>query len=126
MKHFTKQQNKEWLAGLPKKSLAVKVIVRSTQGNVLLVKPTYKKSWQLPGGGVEPVPEVDGGDAEHERAERGLVVGADGVGPDLVGHRLAPLAQPLQDDVAAQRNPGQPDGRAGGRRDEAPHHELQI
>jgi len=57
MKHFTKQQNKEWLAGLPKKSLAVKVIVRSTQGNVLLVKPTYKKSWQLPGGGVEPFEE---------------------------------------------------------------------
>lgn len=56
-KYFTEQQNKEWLAGLPKKSVAVKVIIKSTEGNILLVKPTYKKTWQFPGGGVEPFEE---------------------------------------------------------------------
>ena len=31
----------------------VKVVIKSNLGNILLVKPDYKKTWQLPGGGVE-------------------------------------------------------------------------
>ena len=52
--HFTKEENQAWFKRLPQKSLAVKVIIVSERGNILLVKPNYKPSWQFPGGGVEP------------------------------------------------------------------------
>lgn len=51
--HFSEEENKKWLAELPKKSIAIKVIIKSEQGNILLVKPNYKPTWQFPGGGVE-------------------------------------------------------------------------
>lgn len=38
----------------PKKFVAAKAIITSHTGNVLVVKPTYKDGWQLPGGLVEP------------------------------------------------------------------------
>jgi 8-oxo-dGTP diphosphatase len=50
---YTEEQNKQWQASLPKKKVAVKVIITSDRGNVLLVKPNYKDTWQMPGGGVE-------------------------------------------------------------------------
>jgi len=51
MRVNTKTQ--EWAARQPRKLVASKVIIRSTEGNVLLVKPNYKPGWQFPGGGVE-------------------------------------------------------------------------
>ena len=50
---YTDEQDKQWQESLPKKKVAVKVIVKSNEGNVLLVKPDYKDTWQLLGGGVE-------------------------------------------------------------------------
>lgn len=52
-KRYTDEQNKQWQESLPKKKVAVKVIIKSDNGNVLLVKPDYKDTWQLPGGGVD-------------------------------------------------------------------------
>jgi 8-oxo-dGTP pyrophosphatase MutT (NUDIX family) len=52
-KRYTEEQNKQWQANLPKKKVAVKVILKSDKGNILLVKPDYKDTWQIPGGGVE-------------------------------------------------------------------------
>lgn len=52
-KRYTEEQNRQWQASLPKKKVAVKVILRSDKGNILLVKPDYKDTWQMPGGGVE-------------------------------------------------------------------------
>jgi 8-oxo-dGTP diphosphatase len=52
-KRYTDEQDKQWQESLPKKKVAVKVIVKSNEGNVLLVKPNYKDTWQLLGGGVE-------------------------------------------------------------------------
>jgi 8-oxo-dGTP pyrophosphatase MutT (NUDIX family) len=52
-KRYTAEQNKQWQESLPKKKVAVKVIIKSNKGNVLLVKPDYKDTWQLPGGGVD-------------------------------------------------------------------------
>lgn len=52
-KRYTDEQDRQWQKTLPKKKVAVKVIVRSNEGNVLLVKPDYKDTWQLLGGGVE-------------------------------------------------------------------------
>jgi 8-oxo-dGTP pyrophosphatase MutT (NUDIX family) len=44
---------KQWLATQPKKLVGAKVVIKSVDGKVLLVKPTYKPTWQLPGGVVE-------------------------------------------------------------------------
>ncbi|HEX6258919.1 MAG TPA: NUDIX hydrolase [Candidatus Saccharimonadales bacterium] len=52
-KRYTEEQDKQWQASLPKKKVAVKVILKSDKGNILLIKPDYKDTWQLPGGGVE-------------------------------------------------------------------------
>ncbi len=51
--YFNEKENADWLAKLPKKSVATKSIIKSDTGKILLVKPNYKPRWQLPGGGVE-------------------------------------------------------------------------
>lgn len=52
-RHFTKSESAAWFARLPKKTVGVKVIVQSDRRRILIVKPNYKKGWQLPGGTVE-------------------------------------------------------------------------
>lgn len=42
-----------FLAGLPRKVLAAGALITDAQGRVLLVKPTYKPGWEIPGGVVE-------------------------------------------------------------------------
>jgi len=49
----TEKETNDWLSSHHKKIVATKVIIKSTSGKVLLVKPNYKHEWQLPGGGVE-------------------------------------------------------------------------
>lgn len=38
---------------LPKKRMGAGVLIRDDRGRVLLVEPTYKESWEIPGGAVE-------------------------------------------------------------------------
>lgn len=45
-------------------TLGVRVLVRNTQGEILLVRHTYSPGWLLPGGGVER------GEITHEAAAR--------------------------------------------------------
>jgi hypothetical protein len=47
---YSKEENQAWLAKQPKKMIVVKVILRSNESNVLLLKSSYKDTWQLPGG----------------------------------------------------------------------------
>jgi 8-oxo-dGTP diphosphatase len=42
-----------WRNSRPKKLMGAGVLVRDRLGRVLLVEPTYKSSWELPGGSVE-------------------------------------------------------------------------
>lgn len=52
-KEFTPEQFEKWLAEQPKKMVVVKALLRSLKGDILIAKPTYKNTWQLPGGGVD-------------------------------------------------------------------------
>lgn len=42
-----------WIDTLPRKRMGSGVLVRDELGRVLVVKPTYKQSWEIPGGAVE-------------------------------------------------------------------------
>lgn len=75
--HFSEEENKKWLAELPKKSIAIKVIIKSEQGSVLLVKPNYKPTWQFPGGGVEPFEDPKDAAVRELEEELGLQIRRD-------------------------------------------------
>jgi len=42
------------IAGLARVRVAAGVLFRDAEGRVLLVRPTYKPGWEIPGGSVEP------------------------------------------------------------------------
>jgi 8-oxo-dGTP diphosphatase len=43
----------EFYQSLPKKRMAAAVLCRNGQGEILIVKPTYRPEWLLPGGTIE-------------------------------------------------------------------------
>jgi 8-oxo-dGTP pyrophosphatase MutT (NUDIX family) len=73
-KRYTEEQNKQWQASLPKKKVAVKVILKSDRGNILLVKPDYKDTWQMPGGGVEEFEDPKLAAARETEEETGVKI----------------------------------------------------
>jgi ADP-ribose pyrophosphatase YjhB (NUDIX family) len=79
-RQHTDEETKRWLDEFPKKGVNVKLVIKSDKGNVLLVKPNYKKTWQFPGGGVEA----------HEEPTEGLVreVGEE-LGMDITTEHLS-------------------------------------
>ncbi|WP_335341674.1 NUDIX hydrolase, partial [Pseudofrankia sp. EUN1h] len=42
-----------WQRGLPRKRMAAAVVLVDDGGRVLLVRPTYRPGWDLPGGVIE-------------------------------------------------------------------------
>jgi 8-oxo-dGTP pyrophosphatase MutT (NUDIX family) len=43
----------QYVAGLARKRMATGVLFRDATGRVLLVEPSYKPNWEIPGGAVE-------------------------------------------------------------------------
>jgi ADP-ribose pyrophosphatase YjhB (NUDIX family) len=43
----------QYVAGLARKRMAAGVLFRDSTGRVLLVEPSYKSNWEIPGGAVE-------------------------------------------------------------------------
>ncbi|GAA5117857.1 NUDIX hydrolase [Haloechinothrix salitolerans] len=43
----------EYVAQLPRKRMAAGVLLRSVDGRILLVEPSYKPTWDIPGGSVD-------------------------------------------------------------------------
>ncbi|GAA1216451.1 NUDIX domain-containing protein [Prauserella alba] len=43
----------EYVRSLPRRRMAAGVLLRDDAGRVLLVEPSYKRSWDIPGGVVE-------------------------------------------------------------------------
>lgn len=71
---YNQEDNDKHAAELPKKHVAVKLILKSTTGKILLVKPSYKPTWQLPGGAVEAGEDPRSALAREINEEIGLIV----------------------------------------------------
>jgi 8-oxo-dGTP pyrophosphatase MutT (NUDIX family) len=85
----------EYVAQLPRKTMSAAVLIRDERGRVLLVKPSYKPGWEIPGGVVENG-ESPWATAEREvREEIGLtrppgrLLVVDHVPPDTFPERVA-------------------------------------
>ncbi|HEY1096812.1 MAG TPA: NUDIX hydrolase [Alphaproteobacteria bacterium] len=50
---MTKLPREEYLQSLDKKPASAGMLFRNTQNEILLVEPTYKENWDIPGGVVE-------------------------------------------------------------------------
>lgn len=64
----------QWFLDLPRKRLAAGIVATDGTGRVLLVKPTYKPSWEVPGGLVENGEPPRAAAARECREELGLDV----------------------------------------------------
>jgi 8-oxo-dGTP diphosphatase len=76
-------------ATLPRKRMAAGVLLRDSAGRVLLVEPTYKDYWELPGGAVEADESPYDAAVREVREELGIVVAP---GRMLVVDWVPPLA----------------------------------
>jgi 8-oxo-dGTP diphosphatase len=76
-KEYTEEENRIWRASQPQKMIVVKVIIQSDKGNILLAKPDYKNSWQLPGGGVDNGESPEDAVVRETLEELNLVIAKD-------------------------------------------------
>ncbi|MFN8149087.1 MAG: NUDIX hydrolase [Candidatus Nanopelagicales bacterium] len=60
------------LASLPAKRMGSGALIRDGEGRVLLVEPTYKATWEIPGGAVERDESPRAACARELREELGL------------------------------------------------------
>lgn len=87
----------EYIATLPRKRMSAGVLLRDADGRVVLVEPSYKAHWGLPGG------VVDGGEAPWGAAARELV--------EELGLRRSRMRPLVVDHVPAAAD-GMPEGLA--------------
>jgi 8-oxo-dGTP diphosphatase len=64
----------DYTARLPRKRMGSGILLRDPAGRVLLVEPTYKDHWELPGGAVEGDESPHAAAAREVREELDLVV----------------------------------------------------
>ena len=62
------------LARLPAKRMGSGALIRDPEGRVLLVEPTYKATWEIPGGNVERDESPRSACARELREELGLEI----------------------------------------------------
>jgi len=82
-KEFSSEEYLSWLSEQPKKMIVVKTIIKSDSGSILVAKPTYKKTWQLPGGGVDAGENPE--DAVVREVNEELGLGIDKLALNIVG-----------------------------------------
>jgi 8-oxo-dGTP diphosphatase len=63
-----------WQRSLPRKWMAAGAVIRDAEGRVLMVEPTYKDAWEIPGGVVELDESPRAACARELREELGLAL----------------------------------------------------
>ena len=69
---FSEEEERAYYAALPRKACSAAVLLRDADGRVLLVKPTYKPHWQIPGGVVDADEALRAAATRELREELGL------------------------------------------------------
>lgn len=82
----------EYLRRMPKKRISAGMVFLNSRQEVLLVKPTYKDVWVIPGGVVGQFESPKDGCIRETKEEIGLVV----TDPELIGVVHAP--RPIESD----------------------------
>lgn len=84
----------EYLRRIPKKRISAGVIFVNSRQEILMVKPTYKSVWVIPGGVINQYESPQDGAVREVREETGLVI----TRPTFIGVVHAPRPGE-QDDV---------------------------
>lgn len=71
------ENRQEWLDSLPKKTVATGLYVFDNEGKMLIVKPSYKEGWSVPGGVCEALESPTEAVIREVREEMGLVAEID-------------------------------------------------
>ncbi|MCE0535236.1 NUDIX hydrolase [Kineosporia rhizophila] len=74
---YTEEEHAQWLASLPRKVMGAAVLFTEHTGpqpRVLLVEPTYKEGWDLPGGVIEAGESPQAGAFRETHEELGVQV----------------------------------------------------
>ncbi|MEK7535945.1 MAG: NUDIX hydrolase [Patescibacteria group bacterium] len=81
MKTFTPQEKAEYLAGRNRKLMSSTVIFLNESDKVLILRTTYKKDWEVPGGGIEQDESPMEAAVREVQEELGITINR----PDLLG-----------------------------------------
>ena len=96
MREFTTTEKTSWMATLERRVASAAVVVSDGEGNVLVVKASYKQYWGLPGGIIDAgeTPRMAAVREVHE--ETGLAIDSDALRFCMVLDRKSAVGQTYQ------------------------------
>ena len=86
---------KEYYMGLPKKVVAVAVLIFNDKKEILILKPSYRDYWIMPGGVVEKSEPLDQALLRELREELNLIIEFKNINLAIIDYR----PERLEDDV---------------------------
>ncbi len=96
MREFTNAEKVSWMATLEKRAASAAVVVYDGEGNVLVVKASYKQHWGLPGGIIDAGETPRMAAVREVQEETGLAINPDKLQFSMVLDRISAVGQTYQ------------------------------
>ena len=96
MREFTNAEKVSWMATLEKRAASAAVVVYDGEGNVLVVKASYKQHWGLPGGIIDAGETPRMAAVREVQEETGLTIDPDKLQFSMVLDRISAVGQTYQ------------------------------